>query len=258
MRVVVCVKQIPDGTPPPRLDTSTMRLDRTGPGTIDPMDGVGVEVALQLVRQAGGGQVEALTMGPGGRLEAPRRALAMGAACATVITDRRLVGADVITTAHVLAAALQRRRFDIVIVGSESADGALGIMGPALAELLHMPALTFAAAAEWRAGRLRVTRSLDRGDELVEADAPALITVTMAAAQASTPTLEGILGAGRKPLETVDLDQLGMGGMTPFAVRQSVVWSGPVSNRAGRGELHPDDEYAGRRIADLLAARMPR
>src|SRR3954451_2295047 len=137
MNVAVCVKQIPDPATPGRLDPSTNTLVREGKLILDDSDAYGVEMALQLVDKAGGGEVTLVSMAPNNEVSGLRTALAMGAAKGILVSDDSLKGADALTTAKVLAAAVGRLGgADLVIAATESSDGYTGTVPEQMAELL--------------------------------------------------------------------------------------------------------------------------
>ena len=136
MKVVVCVKQIPDPNTTGQLEPSTHFLKRDGvEAVMDPGDESGVEAGLQLVEKHGG-DVTVVSMGPERGLDAVRKALAMGAGKGVLISDDALRGSDALTTAKVLAAAIKKDGFDLVITATESTDGYTGIVPQAIAELI--------------------------------------------------------------------------------------------------------------------------
>src|SRR5918999_175621 len=150
MNIVVCVKHIPDPNLPVEMEGT--RLKREGvQGVLDPGDEFGVEAGLQL-KEAHGGEVTLVSMGPAQAMEAIRRGLSMGADKGVLITDDVLAGADALATARVLAAAVGRGEFDLVIAGVESTDGYTGTLPMALAELLGLPSVTFARKVEMSDG----------------------------------------------------------------------------------------------------------
>src|SRR5688572_26694726 len=136
MNVVVCVKQIPDPAGPGRLDPATNTLVREGKLILDDSDAYGVEMALQLVDKAGGGEVSLVSMAPNNEVSGLRTALAMGAAGAILVSDDSLKGADALTTAKVLAAAIKRKNPDLILAATESTDGYTGTTPVQIAELL--------------------------------------------------------------------------------------------------------------------------
>ena len=163
MKVVVCVKQIPDPNTTGQLDPTTHLLKRDGVEVVlDPGDEFGVEAGLQLV-DAQGGDVTVVSMGPERGLDAVRKALAMGAGKGVLISDDGLRGSDALTTARVLAAAIRREGFDLVITATESTDGYTGVVPQMIAELLDVPAVTFAKTLEVDGTTLKVKRQTEAG-----------------------------------------------------------------------------------------------
>ena len=144
MNVVVCVKQIPDPANPGALDPSTNFLKRDGKLILDESDSYGVEMALQLVDKAGGGEVTLVSMAPNAVKDGLRTALAMGADKAVLVSDAALAGAGALDTAKVLAAALGRNPFDLVLAATESSDGYTGTVPEQIAEILGLPSVGFA------------------------------------------------------------------------------------------------------------------
>src|SRR6186713_400542 len=137
MNVIVCVKQIPDPALPGELVSGSNTLKRDGKLILDESDSYGVEMALQLVDAAGGGEVSLVSMAPNGEVAGIRTALAMGAARAVLVSDPELAGSDALTTAKVLAAATKRLGdVDLILAGTESSDGYTGAVPEQIAELL--------------------------------------------------------------------------------------------------------------------------
>lgn len=251
MNVVVCVKQVPDPASAGRLDPTHL-LARDGEVVLDPGDEFGVEAGLQLVEQHGG-EVSVVSMGPERALDALRKTLAMGAARATLITDEALRGSDALGTARVLAAAIRRHPFDLVITATESTDGYTGVIPQMLAQLLGVPALTFAKSVSATPGTLRVERQTESGVEVVEAPLPLVLSVTAGVNQPRYPSLKGIMGAKQKPQERLSLADL---GISPAEVEpaQRVSEVVPAAVRAA-GEKIVDDGTAAARIVEFLVEK---
>lgn len=250
MNVAVFVKWVPapDGTPEFGADH---RLVRAGAdGALDPGDEFGIEAALQLV-ETHGGQVTVISMGPDEALPAVQRALAMGAHRGILITDGRLVGADALVTARVLAAAVSSWPADLVIAAVESTDGYTGTVPVTVAEFLDLPAVTFATRLTFEDGELRARRQTPAGTEDVACTLPALVTLTAGANEPRYPSLKGIMAAKSKPLERPSAGDLGLDERS-LAATQTVVSVEAAPDRDG-GEILPAGEDAVRRIADLLA-----
>ena len=249
MQVVVLVKYVPDPTGIPKLGEDHL-VQREGDGALDPGDEYAVEAALRLV-EADEGEVTLLTMGPEGAAAAIRRGLSMGAHRGVHVTDPTLRGSDALGTAKVLAAAIGRQPFDLVLSGVESTDGYTGTLPMAVAELLGVPSATFARTIEVADGALRIERQTDLGYDVVEAPLPALATITGSGAEPRYPTLKGIMAAKSKPVEQLSLTDLTLseGDVAPSQRVLTVT----ATTEKGPGEVIQAGDDAARRIADLLS-----
>lgn len=255
MRLVVLVKQVPDTEEPRHLDPATGLLDRSEDGVVDEITARALAWALD-VRDAVGGEVVALTMGPEDAGDAVRRALAIGADEAVHVLDDALAGSDAVATSAVLAAALARTGFDLVVAGVASTDGQVGAVPAMVAERLAVPHLTY--LGEVTVTESAVTGRREAGDSTyqVTAEPPAVVSVTEKVAEPRTPSFKGLMAAKRKPqtvltLADLDVDAASVGlGAAAWEVTA-------VSARPPRaqGEVVTDDGDAARRIADFLAAR---
>lgn len=254
MKVVVCVKQIPDPNTTGQLDPQTHFLKRDGVEVVlDPGDEFGVEAGLQLV-EAHGGEVAVVSMGPERGLDAVRKALAMGAAKGILISDEQLRGSDALSTARVLAESIKREGFDLVITATESTDGYTGVVPQMIAELLDVPAVTFAKSVEYDGSTLKVQRQTETGSDVVEATLPAVLSVTAGVNEPRYPSLKGIMGAKSKPLDRLAVGDLGVDGVGGSAAGQTITEVQPAPERAA-GEIVKDEGDAAKRIADFLATR---
>jgi electron transfer flavoprotein beta subunit len=228
------------------------RLKRSGvQGTLDPGDEFGVEAGLQL-KEAAGGEVTLVSMGPPDALEAIRKGLSMGADRAVLVGDEALAGADALATATVLARVMGRSEFDVVIAGVESTDGYTGTMPATLAELLEIPQVTFARRIEAAGDHVEVQRQTADGYHVVHCPFPVLITVTAGANEPRYPSFKGIMAAKRKPLEQLSLGDLGLGADDVVPAQAVVDVTAAEERKAG--EVISDDGAAAARIADFLAA----
>jgi electron transfer flavoprotein beta subunit len=210
MKVCVCVKHVPDPNLSPRVDPVTHRLARDPAHSIlDPADEYGVEIALRLVEQHGG-EVIAVSMGPPAAEDALRRAMAMGVNRAILVSDDALAGSDVLSTARVLAAAIQLEQPDLVVCATESTDAYTGLLPGALAALLELPQLTFARSVSVEGQAITVQRATETGHQVVRAALPALVTVTASVGEPRYPSFKALLAAKRRPIERHSLATLGL------------------------------------------------
>ena len=249
MKVVVCVKQIPDPATPYRLEAGTNWLIRPEDQILDDTDRYGVEMGLQLA-SAGEGTVTLVSMGPAGNGQGIRQALAMGADDAILIEDDSLRGSDALTTARALAAAISRQEFDLVIAGTESTDGYSGVLPQMLAEMLDVPALTYANHVEVSDGKVTIHRQTAAGYDVVEASLPAVIAVTAGVVEPRYPTFKGIMDAKKKTVENVSLADLSI----ETGPGQSVASITDAPERTG-GQKIEDDGEAHNAIVALLEQR---
>lgn len=222
----------------------TWRLVRDGTAVLDDADAAGIEVGLQL-----GGDVTLVSMAPRGEVAGVRKGLALGAASAVVVSDDALVGADALTTAKVLAAAVQRvGPADVVIAGTVSVDGYTGVLASQLAELLGLPAVTFARRVWIDGATLRAERETEDGHDDVACPMPCVLSVMTGSVTPRFPSYKAIVGARSKPVEIIGLADL---GLAPPTVGQAVVSVTAAETRAA-GEVVDDDGRGHERILDLL------
>jgi electron transfer flavoprotein beta subunit len=212
MKIVVCVKQVPDTWAEKKLDASKT-LDRVSVDNIlNEMDEFAIEEALKMT-EAHGGTVTVLCMGPDSATEAIRKALSMGADDAIHIVDDALKGSCAAVTSLVLAKALERiGDYDLVISGSEASDARTSVVPAMLAERLGIPQVTFVNKVEVdpNAKTLRANRITDDGYQVVEASLPAIISAVEKMNEPRYPSFKGIMAAKNKPLEEVSVADLGL------------------------------------------------
>jgi electron transfer flavoprotein beta subunit len=250
VQVVVLVKYVPEPLGTPTLGDDLLLVREGVEGALDPGDEYAVEAALQIV-EANGGEVTLVSMGPEVAIGAIRKGLSMGAHSGVLISDPSLRGSDALATARVLAAAVGRNEFDLVLAGVESTDGYTGTVPMTVAELLNIPSATFARAIEVTDRTLRIERQTEGGYDVVECPLPALATVTGSAAEPRYPTLKGIMSAKQKPVEQPSLSDLGLSS-DDLAPLQRVTAAGAAPEKGPGDVLQAgDDAYA--RVADLLA-----
>ncbi len=252
MNVIVCVKQIPDPATPGALDPGTNTLKREGKLILDESDSYGVEMALQLVDAAGGGEVSLVSMAPNGEVSGMRTALAMGATKGVLISDPALQGSDALTTAKVLAAAITRLGgADLIIAATESSDGYTGTVPEQIAELLGLPSVTFAKRVTVVGSSLQVDRQTESGYDEVTSPLPALISVTAGVVEPRYPSFKGIMAAKSKPIDTVTAADLGVDPVGWAGAGQTIVNVGQAEARAA-GEIIEDDGEGFAKIVAFL------
>src|SRR5918998_4724172 len=157
MKIAVCVKHVPEGTTHARIDPETKRLDRSGEGAINSFDTHAVEEALR-IKEAQGGEVLVVSMGPAGAQDSVRKALAMGADSALLITDDAAAGSDLVATTNALAAALEQEGGDLILFGQQAGDSDGAVMWAAVADRLRLPVISQAATLELANGKAKVKR----------------------------------------------------------------------------------------------------
>jgi electron transfer flavoprotein beta subunit len=252
LKIVVTVKQVPDPNAPQGLDSdNTIARDREV--VLDPGDECGIEVGLQL-KEAHGGEVVLVSMGPEKARDAIRKGLSMGADRGILVTDERLAGADALLTARVLAAAIGPESADLVICATESYDGSTGMVPPMLAELLGMPQLTFAKHVELSDGQLSIHRQTEAGYQVVRATLPGLVTVTAGIAEPRYASLKGIMAARSKEVKVLAAADLDLAHGEPVETVEGVA---DAEARAA-GEVVEDDGTVGveKIMAVLQAAKV--
>ncbi|HEV7957927.1 MAG TPA: electron transfer flavoprotein subunit beta/FixA family protein [Acidimicrobiales bacterium] len=251
MNIVVCVKQIPDPAAPQSLDASN-NLNRSGKLILDEADTYGVEMALQLVDKAGGGEVTVVSMGSANDVAGLRNALAMGAAKAVIVSNESLRGSDALSTAKVLAKAIGRETYDLVLAATESSDGYTGTMPVQLAELLGLPSITFAKAVTIDGSTVKVSRQTEAGYDEVTAPLPALVTVTAGVVEPRYASFKGIMAAKSKPLETYSVSDLGLEGQVGAEGARETITSVEVAESRQSGEKYVDEGDGAEKIVAFL------
>jgi electron transfer flavoprotein beta subunit len=254
MNVAVFVKQIPDPERPSALDPNTFRLVRGEGLIIDDADRYGVEVALMLRDSSGNGEVSAFSMAPAGEIAGLRAALAMGVDRAVLISDPVLVGADALSTAKILAAAVAQRACDLVVAATESTDGYTGTVPVQVAELLGWPSISYATSVAWDGASIAASRQTDLGAEEVACDLPVVVSVTAGIVEPRYPSMRGIMSARTKPLEMLSVADLGLdsGILESSGAREQIVAATKAAVREP-GVLVTDEGEGHARIVEFLA-----
>jgi electron transfer flavoprotein beta subunit len=253
MNIAVCVKQIPDPATMGKLDTTSSTLVREGKLIMDDSDAYGVEMALQLLDKAGGGEVTLVSMAPNGETSGLRTALAMGAHKAILVSDETLKGSDALGTAKVLAAAIKRAEPDLVIAATESTDGYTGTLPVQVAALLGLPSITFAKHVEIADGKVTVNRQTEAGYDEVECGLPALVTVTAGVVEPRYPSFKGIMAAKGKPVDQLTVADLGIdAGQVGSAGSGQEILSVEAAEQRQGGEIVIDEGEAHTNIVAFL------
>jgi len=250
VRILVLTKPVPDpAAGAERLVGPDFRLDRAAsPTVVNGNDEYALEAALQLV-EAHGGEVTLVSMGPEVAQSALRKGFSMGAAGGLQVTDPALRGADALGTAKVLAAAVQRSPFDLVLAGVESTDGYTGTTPVQVAELLGLPSVTFAKHIECDGSTVKVNRQTEAGYDEVESPLPCLVTVTAGVVEPRYPSFKGIMAAKGKPVEELKVGDLDIDG--GVSVGQAITDVAAAEERKA-GEVIEDDGDAHLRIIGFL------
>jgi electron transfer flavoprotein beta subunit len=209
MRIAVCVKQVPDATVHKRIDPATKRLERSGEAALNPFDVHAVEEALRIKERSGEGEVVAVSLGPGNAMESVRKALAMGVDRALLVSDEAAAGSDLVATAYVLSKALEREDAELVLFGQQANDSDGAVLWAAVADRLRRPVISQVAELMLVDGRVRGKRQTEFGYDVIEAPLPAVVAVSDAINEPRYPSLKGIMGAKKKPQETVALADVG-------------------------------------------------
>ncbi|MGI9605428.1 MAG: electron transfer flavoprotein subunit beta/FixA family protein [Acidimicrobiales bacterium] len=253
MNVVVCVKQIPDPAEVGKLDPATKTLDRSSKLILDESDSYGVEMALQLAETAGGGTVSLVSMAPNSEVSGLRTALAMGADSAVLVSDDALAGSSALSTAKVLAAAIQRSEPDLILAATESSDGYTGTVPAQIAAVMGLPSVTFAKEIEIGDGQLSVKRQTESGYDSVTCPTPCVVSVTAGVVEPRYPSFKGIMAAKSKPVDEVTLADLNIdaGAVGWAGAGQEIVEISEAEAREA-GEKIVDEGDAHERIISFL------
>jgi electron transfer flavoprotein beta subunit len=256
MKIAVCVKEVPDAGVNKRIDPNTKRLDRSGEGALNHFDTQAVEEALKIKEAGGEGEVVLVSMGPARALDSLRKALAMGADRAVLITDDAAAGSDLVATSRALAAALEREGADLVLFGQQGNDSDGAVLWAAVADRLRRPVISQVAELTVADGKLRGKRQTEFGYDVIEAPLPAVVAVSDAINEPRYPSLKGIMGAKSKPQETIGLGELGLaaGDGGEAGARTEVLALGPPPPR-GESRKIDDDGTAAQQILDFLVEK---
>jgi electron transfer flavoprotein beta subunit len=255
MKIAVCVKQVPDATVHKRIDPATKRLDRSGEAALNPTDLNAVEEALR-IKEAQGGEVVLVSLGPEKALDSLRKALAMGADRAVLVSDEAAVGSDLLGTARALSGALERENADLVLFGQASGDGDGSVLWSAVADRLGRPVVSQVAALTVDSDSVSGKRQTEHGYDVIGAPLPAVVAVSDAINEPRYPSLKGIMGAKTKPQETLALGDVGVdaGSAGDAGAKTVVLDFGPPPSRGDQIKIE-DDGSAAQKVVDLVVQR---
>jgi electron transfer flavoprotein beta subunit len=256
MNIVVLVKQVPDTEGDRKLDPADKTVDRAA---VDPVinyiDEFAIEEGLRL-KEAHGGEVTILTVGPERATESIRKALSMGADKALHVSDEAIHGSDAVATAKVLAKALGSIEWDVAIAGSEATDARGSVVPAMLAELLGVPQLTQARKVEIDGSTVTIERVTDTGYQKVQAATPAVISVVEKINDPRYPSFKGIMAAKSKPIEVKAIGDIGLdAGEVGLANSATEVASFENAPPRQAGQVVKDEGDGGAKIADFLASK---
>jgi electron transfer flavoprotein beta subunit len=253
MKIAVCVKHVPEGSA--KLDPGSKRLDRSGEGALNHFDANAVEEALRLKGDSDS-EVVVVSLGPEKAADSLRKALAMGADRAVLVTDAAAVGSDLVATSRILARVLERESADLVLFGQQASDADGAVLWAAVAERLAQPVVSQAAELGVEGGSLRAKRQSEFGYDVIEAPLPAVVAVSDAINEPRYPSLKGIMGAKKKPFETLSLGDVGVdAGDAGDAGSKTEVLS--LSEPPSRGDARKieGDGNAAEAIVEFLAEK---
>lgn len=253
MKIAVCVKHVPTGTL--RMQLATGTLDRSGPGELNASDKNAIEEALRL-KEGGDAEVVLVTMGAAAATESLRTGLGMGADRAVLVDDDAVAGSDLVATSLVLARVLEREAPELVLFGQQTSDGGGAVLWAAVAERLQRPFVSQATKLTLGDGVVTVDRETEVGNDRIEAKLPAVVAVSDAINEPRYTSLKGMMGAKKKPLETLTASDLGLAADVVGAggSRTVVLATGAPPARAGAVTVE-DDGSAAQAIVDYLAER---
>lgn len=254
-KIVVAVKYVPDATAN-RSFSSDNTVDRAGvDGLLSELDEYAVEQALQIV-EAGEGEVTVLTVGPDDAADAIRKALQMGADAGVHVKDDAIHGSDAFATSLVLAEAIKKLDYDLLVFGMTSTDGGMGVVPTLVAERLGIPAVTYASEVTVDGDTVKIRRDGDTAAQTIEASGKVLVSVTDQTGEARYPSFKGIMAAKKKDVQEWTLSDLGVDAAN---VGLDNAWTKvdsfePRPPRTA-GEIVTDEGDGGTKLAEFLASK---
>ena len=255
MKICVLVKEVPDAAVQKRIDPSTGRMDRSGEKNLNPYDTHAIEAAMQL-KESGALPVEeivAVSMGPESAVRALHKAVSLGADRSVHLTDGSLAGSDVAATGYALAQTLRRESPDLVLLGQQSDDGECYTIGAVVADHLRMPSLTQVIKIDVEGGALRAERQAEYGYDTVKVELPAVISVGDAINEPRYPSLKAIMGAKKKPLDTVGAGDVEIDASKVGGDNSAAQWTGAKQPPQKAPGLIIEDEDTADTVEKIVA-----
>jgi electron transfer flavoprotein beta subunit len=255
MKIAVCVKQVPESQAK-RMDPATKRLDRSGEAALNAFDANAIEEALRVKEAGGEAEVVLVSVGPDQALDSLRKGLAMGADRAVLVSDSAAAGSDLVATSVALAAALAREEADLILFGQQASDSDGAVLWAAVADRLRLPLVSQAAELTISDGKVRVKRQTEFGYDVIDAPLPAVVAVSDAINEPRYPSLKGIMGAKKKPQESLSASDLGVDAaqLGESGSKTEVLALGEPPARGDTVKVE-DDGTAAQKIVDFLAQR---
>jgi electron transfer flavoprotein beta subunit len=256
VKIAVCVKEVPEAGSVRRIDPQSKRLDRSGEGALNAFDVNAVEEALRLKEAEGEGEVVVVSLGPARAVDSLRKALAMGADRAVLISDDGAAGSDLVATSRALAKALERESPDLILFGQQSSDSDGAVLWAAVAERLRLPMVSQAAELTVADRTATVKRQTEFGYDRIASPLPAVVAVSDAINEPRYPSLKGIMGAKSKPQDTLTLSDLGLaaGEVGDAGSKTEVLALGAPPPR-GESRKIEDDGSGAQQILDFLVEK---
>ena len=255
MKIAVCVKQVPEAQAK-RMDPATKRLDRSGEAGLNSFDSNAIEAALQVKEADGDGEVVLVSLGPEQALDSLRKGLAMGADRVVLVSDEAAAGSDLVATSLALAKALERENAELILFGQQASDSDGAVLWAAVADRLRLPLISQASELTVADGKARVKRQTEFGYDVIEAPLPAVVAVSDAINEPRYPSLKGIMGAKKKPQESIGAAELGLDAsqLGEAGSKTEVLALGDPPARGDTVKVE-DDGSGAEKIADFLAEK---
>lgn len=210
MKIIVCIKQVPDTTDIKWTENNTLQRDGVE-SILNPYDLYAIDEAVKIKKTVPETEITALTMGPNQAEEILKKAIALGCDKGILLSDKKFAGADTYATAKTLSQAIKTKlsNFDLILCGQFAIDGDTAQTGPSIAAQLNIPQVTFVKELDRCDGKsIYATRQLEDGLEIVKTEFPALICVLKGEKEPPRPTINGIILANKTPIKKLAIDDI--------------------------------------------------